>query len=845
MDDDISVFWSIPAPRLLEELQTTPQGLKSEEAEQRLTRYGYNLLKSKKKTDSFTLFLSQFKSPIILILFFASGLSVFLHDTADASIILAIILVSGLLGFWQEKGAANAVQKLLAIVQVKATVLRDGGPKDIPVEEIVPGDVVILNAGDVIPGDCLILESKDLFVDEATLTGETYPVEKAAAILPEQATLSQRTNSLFMGTHVVSGTANALIVRTGVRTEFGKVSDRLRFRPPETEFERGVRRFGYFLMEVTLVLVIAIFAINVYLSRPVLESLLFSLALAVGLTPQLLPAIISINLAHGAKGMAQSKVIVKRLASIENFGSMNVLCADKTGTLTEGVVKLRSALDIECNESEKVLLYAYLNAFYETGFTNPIDEAIRTHRQFDVSGYRKLDEVPYDFVRKRLSILVSKDGSHLMVTKGTLSNVLDVCSQAETVGGSIVDMQAVRPGIEQRLTEFGNQGFRVLGVAYRDMGTESLITKDQEVKMTFAGFVVFFDPPKSGVAETLSRLNQLGVSLKIVTGDNQLVANHLGRQVGMANPQILTGTELHRMSDEALLHRVNRTDIFAEVEPNHKERIILALKKSGNVVGFMGDGINDASALHASDVSISVESAVDVAKEAADIVLLEKDLEVLAQGVTEGRKTFANTLKYVFMATSANFGNMFSMAGASLFLPFLPLLPKQILLTNLMTDFPEMTISTDRVDSETVEKPRRWDIKHIRHFMMTFGPLSSVFDFLTFGVLLLILHASTSEFRTAWFVESVISASLIVLVIRSRKPIFRSMPGKQLLIATLSIVAATLVLPFTPLTKLFGFSSIPLSTLGMIGVIVILYVVSAEMTKRVFFRKPRAARGLN
>ena len=735
-------FWSIPAAELLDRLKTTPQGLTRGEAQERLTRYGYNLLKPKKRFDALSLFLAQFKSPIILILIFAAALSFFLGDHTDAVIILAIVFVSGLLGFWQERGAANAVTKLLSIVEIKAIVIRDGNSIEISIEEIVPGDLVILNAGDVIPGDCLILESKDLFVDEATLTGETYPVEKTAETLPPEKPLSKRTNTLFMGTHVISGNAIAVVVYTGKKTEFGKVSERLKLRPPETEFERGVRRFGYFLMEVTLVLVIAIFAINVYLARPVLDSFLFALALAVGLTPQLLPAIISINLAHGAKRMALSKVIVKRLSSIENFGSMNVLCSDKTGTLTEGVVRLHSAIDTDGNESEKVLLYAYLNASYETGFTNPIDEAIRNQCQLDISTYQKLDEVPYDFIRKRLSILVLKDDRKLIVMKGALQNVLSVCSSAETSSGTIVDLTALEERIQRLFEDFGTKGFRMLGIAYRDISPDSHITKDSETNMTFLGFLIFYDPPKPRIFETISRLKQLGISLKIISGDNQIIASYVGQQAGLANSQILTGNELRQMSNESLLKQVNDVNVFAEVEPNQKERIILSLKKTGNVVGYMGDGINDASALHAADVGISIDSAVDVAKEAADIVLLEKDLGVLEQGVREGRTTFANTLKYVFMATSANFGNMFSMAGASLFLPFLPLLPKQILLTNLLTDFPEMAIATDSVDTEMTDQPRRWDIKFIRNFMLTFGAVSSVFDYLTFGVLLLILNAT-------------------------------------------------------------------------------------------------------
>jgi Mg2+-importing ATPase len=832
-----SAFWSISSTDMLKNLESEIKGLKGDEAKKRLALYGANRLKPPKRSNVLTLLVSQFKSPIILILFFATVLSFFLHDPVDALIILSIILISGLLGFWQERGASNAVEKLLSIVQIKAAVLRDGSSIEIPVEEIVPGDIVILNAGDIVPGDSLIQESNDLFVDEAMLTGETFPVEKAVAVLPPETQLGQRTNALWMGTHVVSGSAKALIIRTGRDTEFGKVSDRLKLRPLETEFERGIRQFGYFLMEVTLVLVIAIFVINVYLARPVLDSFLFSLALAVGLTPQLLPAIISINLSHGAKRMAQKKVIVKRLSSIENFGSMNVICSDKTGTLTEGTVQLQSALNVDGTPSDKVLLHAYLNAFYETGFTNPIDEAIRSHQKFDLTGYQKQDEIPYDFLRKRLSILVSHDNNHLMITKGALKNILDVCSTVETADGTIADISTVKDQIQKHFEEFSNKGSRTLGVSYRNMGSESRISKDHESNMTFLGFLVLFDPPKPNIIETITNLKNLGVVLKVITGDNHLVAASVSQQMGLLDTKILTGQELIQMSDSALLNRVMDIDVFAEIEPNQKERIIIALKKAGNVVGYMGDGINDASAIHAADVGISVDSAVDVAKDAADIVLLEKDLGVLVQGVREGRATFANTLKYVFMATSANFGNMFSMAGVSLILPFLPLLPKQILLTNLMTDFPEMTIATDSVDKEMIDYPRRWDIKAIRKFMITFGIVSSVFDYLTFGALLLILHATQIQFRTGWFLESVVSASLIVLVIRSRKPSYKSQPGKYLLIATLSIVAITLILPYTPLAEIFGFSPLPIPFLLLIGLIILFYIIAAEMVKKIFYRK--------
>jgi P-type Mg2+ transporter len=840
MSEPRDIFWGVPAADVLRQLDATPQGLATAEAGRRLDRVGPNVLQPRKRSGELVLLLGQFKSPLILILLFAAGLSFFLHDPADALIILGIILASGVLGFWQERGAAHAVDTLLAVVQTKATTRRDGAQKEVPVAEVVPGDIVILSAGKSVPGDCRVLESKDLFLDEATLTGETYPVAKTAAAVAPDAPLGQRASALFMGTHVVSGSASAVVVRTGTATEFGKVAERLRLRSPETEFERGVRRFGYLLMEVTLVLVIAIFAINVYLHRPVLEAFIFSLAVAVGLTPQLLPAIISINLAHGARRMARQKVIVRRLSSIENFGSMNVLCCDKTGTLTEGVVRVHSAVDLEGRESEEVLRLAYLNAFFETGLVNPIDEAIRTHHPFDLGGCQKLDEAPYDFIRKRLSVLVADGGRHLIVTKGALAEVLAVCSTAKMAEGADVEIAAVRGRIDERFADLSGQGFRTLGIAWRDIGTASRVTRDQEADMVFAGLLVLYDPPKAGIGGTIGDLKRLGVLVKMITGDNRLVAAHTSVQVGLSNPQLLTGTDLRHMSDGALLGRVDDVDVFAEIEPNQKERIILALMKAGNVVGYMGDGINDASALHAADVGISVEGAADVAKEAADIVLLERDLGVLVQGVQEGRITFANTLKYVFMATSANFGNMFSMAGASLFLTFLPLLPKQILLTNLMTDFPEMTIATDGVDPEMVERPRRWDTRFIRNFMMTFGLVSSVFDYATFGVLLL-LGATVDRFRTGWFLESVISACLIVLVVRTRRRFYESRPGRHLAIATVIVVAVALALPYTPVASVLGLAPLPPAYLAALGAIIALYIGAAELAKQIFYRRAGAS----
>lgn len=832
-----SEFWNVPASEMLQRLQTTDEGLKSSESTERLEKYGANILKPKNRFNAIKILLSQFKSPITIILLFAAGLSSFLGDVTDTVIIVTIILISSMLGFWQEKGAADAFEKLLNTVRVKTTVLRDGKEKEIPIEEVVPGDIIILHAGDMIPADSLILESKELFVNESTLTGETYPVEKSTGVLKAETALAQRTNSLWMGTSISSGSGKALVVSTGKGTEFGKISETLKQNIPETEFEKGVSRFGNFLVRVTVIMVTAIFVINIYLQRPLLDSFLFSLALAVGLTPQLLPAIIAVNLSHGAREMAQNKVIVKRLASIENLGSMDLLCTDKTGTITEGELKLHSFQDLKGDQSEKILLYATLNAYYQKGFENPIDRAILTEKKADVSQYENLDEAPYDFIRRRLSILVSKNGSSVMITKGAFPNVLEVCSVAETEPGKVVEISEVKGQIEQKFEEFSQKGLRTLGLAYKDMSQQKTIKKEQETGMTFLGFLAFYDPPKPDIAKTIDSMEKLGISLKIITGDNKFVAASISQEVGLESSRILTGSEIARMDKETLIKKVNDTDVFAEIEPDQKEHIIIAFKNCEKVVGYLGDGINDASALHAADVGISVDSAADVAKEAADIVLMEKSLNALVEGIKGGRKTFANTLKYVFMATSANFGNMFSMAGASLFLPFLPLLPTQVLLINLLTDFPEMTIATDSVDKELVENPRRWNVDFIRSFMVVFGITSSVFDYMTFGILLFIFPGMVEQFRTGWFIESVISASMIVLVIRSRRPFFKSKPGKYLMAVTLFIGIVTLCFPLTPFAAPFGFKPLPISIILLIGVIIGIYILTAEIVKRFFYKK--------
>jgi len=830
-------YWSQTTDQLLTTLHSSAAGLEATEAQQRLVQYGPNVLETRAEVTPLRLFLKQFRDPIVLILLFATAVSAVTQEWIDAGIILAIVVGSAALSFSQEYSAGNAAAKLRAQITLKATVLRDGQAQAVPAEAIVPGDVVQLSAGSLIPADGVLLEATDFYVNQAVLTGETFPVEKRPGAAAEEASLPERVNCVFMGTNVRSGSAKALIVQTGAATVFGQVAKRLTVRPPETEFERGIHRLGYMLTRVMFILVFVVFAVNVFFHKPVLDSLLFSIALAVGLTPQLLPAIISITLSKGSQRMAADGVIVRRLESIENFGSMDVLCTDKTGTLTLGVVNLDNAVDVQGQPSEDVFRYAYLNAYFETGLANPLDEAITAHAQPDVTAYTKVDEVPYDFVRKRLSIVVKTGTELLQITKGALDNVLEVCTQVREGDGSVSLDDDHQQQIRQRYTAWSKQGFRVLGVAVRTMPEQARYTRRDELDMTFVGFLLFFDPPKPGVRETIAALKDLGVQLKIITGDNKPVALHAADAVGMTVTGVLTGAEIANMPDEALWHTAEHVNLFAEVDPNEKERIILAQKKLGHVVGYMGDGINDAPALHAADVGISVDTAVDVAKEAADFVLLKHDLSVLRQGIVLGRTTFANTLKYVFTTVSANFGNMFSMAGASLFLPFLPMLPLQILLTNFLTDFPSMNIAGDSVDQLMIDKPRRWNVRFIRDFMITFGLTSSVFDYLTFGMLLLILKAGETQFHTGWFLESILTELLIVFIVRTQQPFYKSRPGRMLLIVSLIVAGITLVLPYSPLNTLLGLDPLPLPILLTLIGITLLYLLASETVKRFFYRK--------
>jgi Mg2+-importing ATPase len=837
-----AAYWSLTPEQALAALKASPQGLQPAEAAQRLKQYGLNTIQAQQQATALRLLLGQFKSPLVLILLFAAIVSGVVGEWVDASIVLAIVLGSTILGFVQEYTASSAVEKLRSQVTIKSSVLRGGQPQMLPSEQVVPGDVVVLSAGSLIPADGVVLQANDFFVNQAVLTGETFPVEKKPAAVAANASLADRTNCVFMGTSASSGSAQMLVAQTGKATVFGQVAERLKLRPPETEFERGIRHFGSLLTQVMLVMVVIVLAANVFLHKPLLDSLLFSLALAVGLTPELLPAIISITLSHGAQQMAKRGVIVRRLTAIENFGSMDVLCTDKTGTLTEGVVRLDGAFDTQGQPSESVLRSAYLNAHYQNGLNNPLDDAIQAAGQkagLDIGADQKVGEVPYDFVRKRLSVVVSNaQGQHTLITKGALQNILAASTQLQAGETAQPLDAAARAQIEQRYSEWSEKGFRVLGLAAKTTAERpGAYSSADETELTFAGFLLFFDPPKADVQQTIADLAARGVQLKIITGDNQKVARHVADAVHLPLQGVLTGSQLNDLHDEALWHLAERTTLFAEVDPNQKERIILALKKTGHVVGYMGDGINDAPALHAADVSVSVDTAVDVAKDAADFVLLKQDLDILRKGIDEGRSTFANTLKYILTTISANFGNMFSMAGASLLLPFLPLLAPQILLNNFLSDIPAVTIASDNVDPEMVAKPRRWNTKFIRNYMVLFGLVSSIFDFLTFGTLLYLFRASPEEFRTGWFIESLITELVIALVVRTRHVFFRSRPGTLLLASTLIFIAIALVLPYLPFISVFGFVPLPAPLmLAMLG-LTALYVLTTELAKKFFYAR--------
>jgi P-type Mg2+ transporter len=826
-------WWSRSAADLLSALGSTATGLGSADAARRLADIGPNAVADNGQPRVARLLWRQFSSPLVLILVIASVLSLLLRDWVDAITVLAIVAGSTLLGFWQELRASTAVAQLRNRLALNTRVRRDGAVRVLPVHELVPGDVIELSAGNLVPADGVLLDGRDFLVNQAALTGESLPVEKRAGAVAADAGLSARTNCVHLGSSVRSGMASVLLVRTGGATVLADVAARIATRDEETEFECGVRRFGELLLRVMLGVVVLVLTANTLLGRPAIESMLFAVALAVGLSPELLPAIVSVSLARGARRLASVGVLVRRLDAIEDLGGIDVLCTNKTGTLTAGTMGLSAATDGDGVASAEVLRLAHLNAAFETGIDNPMDAAIVKAGEragLTTAGRTKVDEIPYDFVRRRLTIVVESHDNgarHTLITKGAVAQVLDLCTQDA----------AARQRVETFAREQGERGMRVLALATREVAAQSDYGVADERDLTFAGFLCFSDPPKPDASQVLRALAERGVRVKMITGDNRHVAAHVAAQVGLDARALLTGEQIGALRDEALWHLAERTDCFAEVDPAQKQRIVRALQRTGHAVGYLGDGINDAPALHAADVGISVDQAVDVARESADIVLLKPDLGVLARGIGEGRRTFANTLKYIQITTSANFGNMISMALATPLLPFLPLTATQILLNNFLSDLPSMAISTDRVDAEHLQSAQRWNVAEVRRFMLVFGLISSLFDLLTFVLLVKIFHAGPALFHSAWFVVSLLTELAVVLVLRTRFVAWRSTPSALLAWTTLAVALLAVALPFiAPAAHLFGFVALPASMVVTLMAIVLAYIVATEAAKHWFWR---------
>ncbi len=825
---------TIECPDVYARLEASPHGLSSEQVAERLAVFGANSL-GERKVQAFVVLGRQVRNPLLILLVVTALASVFLGEHTDAAIILVIIVMSVGLGFVNEYRSERAMIDLTKRVRHRAIVLRDGRTCDVDVAMLVPGDIVLLAVGDIVPADMRLCETDELTCDEAVLTGESLPAEKTPGAVSAQAAMSAPCCAL-MGTTVKSGSAKGIVIATGTTTAFGTIAARLAEHPPQTAFQAGLAQFSGLLVRVAAVLTISIFVVNSALHHALLESLLFSLAIAVGLTPQLLPAIVTVSLATGAERLARRAVIVKRLVSIEDLGNIDVLFTDKTGTLTEGSIAFRASLDAQGQASGEIFRLGLLctDAAISNGDIiggTALDRALWEHALaagVHPNGTVRIAEAPFDYERKRMSVAVQDaSGKRSMITKGAPEAVLARCVHVDPHAQAIVD-------------DLFSTGQRVIAIATRDDVLGDTLQPSDERDLRFRGFICFADPVKADAAQSIERLRRLDVDVRIITGDNEKVAVKVCSELGIPVEETRSGSALESMSDAELKEALPRTTIFARVTPDQKSRIIRLQRELGSDVGFLGDGVNDAVALHYADVGISVDSGTDVAKDAADVVLLHKDLGVLADGVVEGRRIFSNTIKYVLMGTSSNFGNMFSAAGASLFLPFLPMTASQILLNNLLYDVSEMTIPTDRVDEELLRRPSHWDIGFIRRFMLVFGPISSIFDFMTYGIMLFVFHAGAALFRSGWFVESLLTQSLIIFVIRTQRvPFFRSMPSPALLVTTLCCVIVGAVLPFSPIAGFFGFVPLPLLFFGILLAMIAAYLLLVEAAKGLFFRPRR------
>ena len=806
-----------------------PKGLTAEEARRRFQQDGPNEPAPAQHGVAIVNLLLRLLNPLVIILLIAAAVAAFLGERVDAAIIVIVVTLGVAIDFWQTYRSQRAADRLRESVTVTATALRDGNWIEVPRREIVTGDVVRLSAGDLIPADAELSECTELHVQEAALTGESLPVEKKAG------------GRVFLGTSVISGTGTAEVRATGPRTQFGAIAKGLAARPQPTAFERGIHDFGGLILRVVFFLVLFIVLAGLAMHRPPFETLLFAIALAVGLTPEFLPMITSVTLAQGAIRMAKHHVIVKHLAAIQNFGSIDVLCSDKTGTLTSGQMSIEGEGDAFGSPSNRALELARINSALQMGIRSPLDTAILQKYPDALTGYQKVDEIPFDFERRRLSVVVESNGKRMMVTKGAPETMLESSSSFEKPDGGVSpldeDSRLRSRGAYEKLS---GAGLRVLAVAYKIIEKKDAYSSQDESELTLAGYVSFADPPLEGMPETLAALRRDGVEVKILTGDNERVAEHVCEQVKLANRGTVTGEEIVRMSDSALDHVAQESTIFARVSPAQKTRILISLRRRGHVVGFMGDGINDAPSLRAADVGISVSTAVDVAREAADIILLERGLRILHRGVLEGRRAFGNVIKYLLMGTSSNFGNVLSMAAASLVLPFLPMLPAQILLNNLLYDIAQITIPTDHVDESFLRKPQKWNIASIRNFMLIIGPISSIYDFLTFWVLLSFFHAGETFFHTGWFVESLVTQTLVLFVIRTMRNPLTSRPSLPLTITTIAIALAAILLPYTPLAGFFSFTPLPVSFLGFVIGATLTYLFLVEVVKRRVFDRHSA-----
>ncbi|MBV8707724.1 MAG: magnesium-translocating P-type ATPase [Acidobacteriaceae bacterium] len=821
-----------------------PQGLSSEAVRRLLKQYGPNEPAPACQYSLILGLLRLFVNPLAIILLIAAGFSMILGQIVDATMIIVMVVLGIALNFVQTYRSQRAIEALRQRVSTTASVLRDGSWQEVPRAEIVLGDLVRLAAGDLVPADALLIEAKDLYVQQATLTGESLPVEKESSLGQETTEDPSTPYMIFFGTSVVSGSALAAVTATGPRTVFGGIATKLAHRPPETEFERGIRQFGLLIMNVVLFLVLFLITVSIVLHHDPFQSLLFAVALAVGLTPEFLPMITSVTLAKGAVQMARQKVIVKHLPAIQNLGSIDVLCSDKTGTLTGGVMKLERALDAFGAESGHALLLGYLNSRFETGIRNPLNRAILDCLCPGAEEYTKRDEIPFDFERRCMSVIVERNGQRLLITKGAPESVVARCSTYESAEGCRTLSDSIRNSALSTFQKLSVHGYRVLAVGSRPVEKQDHYAAEDEVQLTLAGYLAFADPPRSDTAETIAALRRDGVQLKILTGDNELVSRHICEQVGLDVSEIVLGEEIARMTDTALGHIVEETTIFARVSPAQKNRIILALKHRSHVVGYLGDGINDAPSLHTADVGISVDGAADVAREGADIILVEPGLGVLHGGILEGRKASANVLKYLLMGTSSNFGNMLSMAGASIFLPFLPMLPTQILLNNFLYDVAQVTIPTDAVDAAYLQTPQRWKMSLIRNFMMAIGPISSLFDFLTFFFLLRYFHARQAEFHTGWFVESLATQTLVLFVIRTFGNPLKSRPSTPLTCTVFGVVAIGVLLPFTPIASTLGFTTLPIPFFMFLAIVTGIYLLLVDWAKQRIFPPLRQKPGV-